>query len=198
MAVLPGEAMPLTEPDAQWTYGMPAWSPSGDEIAFHSDEGGTEDIWLMSLDRGERVRLTRNVAVEHNPAWSPSGNMIAFQSLPITGDRATDETKRWSIWMMRSDGGDAKQLTSDESSDMNPVWSPDGSSIAFDSDRDGDSEIFLITNVQHILAGSEPELVQLTNNDWEDKYPTWSPDGSRIIFESSRRGNWDLFQIGID
>ncbi len=190
LAVSPGEVIPLTGPDVQWTYGAPAWSPGGDRIAFHSDEGGTEDIWIMPADGIGRIRLTRNTAIEHNPAWSPSGDMIAFQS--FTEDGLGD------IWVMNDDGGDAKQLTSGESLDTNPVWSPDGSSLAFDSDRDGDGEIWMITNVQHVLTGADPELVQLTDNGWEDRHPTWSPDGSRIIFQSSRRGNWDLFEIGID
>jgi hypothetical protein len=197
----PGEVVILTEPDVEWTYGMPAWSPGGDKIAFHSDEGGTEDIWVMSPDGSGRMRLTRSAAVEHNPAWSPSGNMIAFQSLPVTGRES--RVTGWDIWVVRASGVGAYgntplQITSDASSDMNPVWSPDGSSIAFDSDRDGDSEIWLMANIQHVLIGAKPQLVQLTDNDWEDKHPTWSPDGSKIIFQSSRRGNWDLFEIGID
>ena len=192
VTVLPGEAMQLTDPDAGWTYGTPAWSPEGDKIAFYSDEGGTEDIWVMSPADLQpiRRRLTRSIAVEHNPAWSPFGDMIAFQSFTEDG--------LWDIWVVDIDSGEATQITSDENSDMNPTWSPDGTSIAFDSDRDGDGEIFLIANIPQVLTGTEPERIQLTDNDWEDMHPDWSPDGSRIVFQSSRRGNWDLFMVDID
>lgn len=200
VTVLPGEIILLTDPDSEWTYGMPAWSPDGDKIAYHSDAGGTEDIWVMSpIEVGFEpalVRLTRNTAIEHNPAWSPTGDMIAFQSLPAQQNEL--EPVLWDIWTMNFDGSGLSQLTRDIGSDMNPAWSPDGSSVAFDSDRDGDSEIWLITNVSSVLSGGSPQLIQLTDNDWEDKHPTWSPDGSKVIFQSSRRGNWDLFEIGAD
>jgi len=190
MDISPGETESMTELDVQWIYGAPAWSPGGERIAFHSDEGGTEDIWVMAADGTGRTRLTRSTAVEHNPAWSYNGDMIAFQSLTNDGN--------WDIWVMKSNGKNLKQITSDESMDTNPVWSPDGYSLAFDSDRDGDSEIWMITNVQSVVTGAAPQFFQLTDNNWEDSHPTWSPDGSRIIFQSSRRGNWDLFEMGID
>jgi len=197
MPVLPGEAVSLTDPDSEWTYGMPSWSPGGDAIAFHSDAGGTEDIWIMApIEVGfvpAFIRITRSSAIEHSPTWAPAGDMMAFQSLS-----SQNEADSWGIWVVNSDGSGSRQLTQNASSDMNPAWSQDGSSIAFDSDRDGDSEIWLITNVQSVLSGTEPQFIQLTHNDWEDKHATWSPDGSKVIFQSSRRGNWDLFEIGID
>jgi Tol biopolymer transport system component len=56
--------------------------------------------------------------------------------------------------------------------------------IVFQSDLDGDSEIFLLTS---------GELKQLTHNTWEDRYPRWSPDGRRIAFSANPRGNFDIF-----
>jgi Tol biopolymer transport system component len=56
--------------------------------------------------------------------------------------------------------------------------------IVFQSDLDGDSEIFLLTS---------GELKQLTHNTWEDRYPRWSPDGRKIACSANPRGNFDIF-----
>jgi Tol biopolymer transport system component len=61
--------------------------------------------------------------------------------------------------------------------------------ILFQSNADGDSEIFMLTR-----EGAR----QLTFNDWEDEFPVWSPDGTRIAFVSDRRGNFDIFVMDAD
>ena len=71
------------------------------------------------------------------------------------------------------------QLTEDPwASDFRPAWSPDGTQIAFASDRDGDFEIYVMS-----ADGTNP--IQLTHNLWEiDAGPSWSPDGKKIAFSS--------------
>lgn len=66
-----------------------------------------------------------------------------------------------------------------------------GSLVAFQSDRDGDSEIWVVSD-----NGSG--LRRLTNNKDADATPAWTPDGESIIFASSRRGNWDLWRMDAD
>ncbi|MBN8593616.1 MAG: PKD domain-containing protein [Anaerolineae bacterium] len=66
------------------------------------------------------------------------------------------------------------------------IWSPDGSQIAFVSDRDGNAEIYLMN-----ADGSG--LVNLTNSGSNDSAPAWSPDGSQIAFVSDRSGTWQLY-----
>jgi len=61
--------------------------------------------------------------------------------------------------------------------------------ILFQSNADGDSEIFLLT---------QDSVRQVTDNDWEDEFPVWSPDGTRIAFASDRRGNFDIFVMDAD
>ena len=73
-------------------------------------------------------------------------------------------------------------------SKRNPSWSPDGSQIAFDSDRDGNWEIYVMD-----ADGSNP--TNLTNNAADDQRPAWSPDGSKIAFHSNRDGNLDEIYV---
>ena len=71
---------------------------------------------------------------------------------------------------------------------MRPEISFSGS-IVFQSDLDGDNEIYVLTS-----AG----LKKLTDNAWDDRYPRWSPDGKRIAFSANPAGNFDLFVMDAD
>ena len=72
-----------------------------------------------------------------------------------------------------------------------PAWSPDGSRIAFMSDRDGNFEIYVMN-----ADGSGP--TRLTKNPESDAYPVWSADGSRIAFQSERDGNYEVYVMNAD
>ena len=73
----------------------------------------------------------------------------------------------------------------------NPTGTPPPKAIVFQSDRDGDNEVFLI--------GSDGrDLAQLTQNENLDKVPAWSPDGSKIVFRSERDGNSELYTMNAD
>ena len=80
---------------------------------------------------------------------------------------------------MHADGTNAARLTSHAADDDSPAWSPDGSRIAFVSDRDGNREIYVM-----YANGSRP--TRLTNAPASDSRPAWSPDGSQIAFTSFR------------
>jgi len=75
--------------------------------------------------------------------------------------------------------------------DCSPFWSPDGTRIAFDSDRDGNCEIYTMT-----ADGSSQ--TRLTNNSAEDTNPRFSPDGIRIAFHSNRDGNFEIYIMNTD
>jgi dipeptidyl aminopeptidase/acylaminoacyl peptidase len=87
---------------------------------------------------------------------------------------------------MNADGSGQSRLTTNAATDGQPTWSPDGTKIAFWSNRDGNDEIYVMnangtgqTNVSNNLAG--------------DRQPTWSPDSSRIAFDTDRNGNRDIY-----
>ena len=77
------------------------------------------------------------------------------------------------------------------SDDTCPAWSPDGSQIAFDSDRDGNYEIYVMN-----ADGSNPH--NLSNNPANDEDPVWSPDGSQIAFDTKRGGNNEIYVMNAD
>ena len=82
-------------------------------------------------------------------------------------------------------------LTNHFRHDESPDWSPDGSRIAFVSDRDGNKEIYVMDT-----DGQNP--TNLTNNDSDDWNAVWSPNGRRIAFISNRDGNWQIYVMDAD
>jgi Tol biopolymer transport system component/pimeloyl-ACP methyl ester carboxylesterase len=88
-------------------------------------------------------------------------------------------------------GGEPVRLTDDPAYDAWPVWSPDGTQIAFTSDRRGNPDIL-------IMAADGSEVRHLTRHSARDIWPDWSPDGTRIAFVSDRDGNFEVYTVGVD
>jgi Tol biopolymer transport system component len=123
---------------------------------------GTHDHWTVR-------------DAEH-PAWSPDGTRIAFNSdYDPTTLRSIQNDE---IWTVDVDGSDPIRLTSDTGpgpSDSDPTWSPDGSQIAYISERDGNPEIYVVRR-----DGTDTR--RLTFTSYHETAPAWSPDGLRIVF----------------
>jgi len=100
------------------------------------------------------------------PAVSPDGTRIAFAYL---GD----------IWVVPSGGGEARQLTRHPARDYRPVWSPDGSQIAFASDRFGNFDVFL-------MPSGGGEATRLTYHSAPDEPTAFTPSGDEVLFSSPR------------
>ena len=95
------------------------------------------------------------------------------------------------IHVINSNGTGSTRLTLDPASDVDPAWSPDGTKIAFQSDRDGHAEIY-------VMNADGSNAVRLTNDAAYDAEPAWSPDGTKIAFTSERTGNLEIFVMNAD
>jgi dipeptidyl aminopeptidase/acylaminoacyl peptidase len=107
-----------------------------------------------------------------NAAISPDGTQIVFSRGWV--DKLKDQA-RSNIWIVDTAGTRLRELTRGSWRDSAPVWSPDGSRIAFLSDRDGTTQI-------HVLFAATGELAQLTHVDKTPAGLTWSPDGRQLAF----------------
>ncbi|MBN1138405.1 MAG: PD40 domain-containing protein, partial [Anaerolineae bacterium] len=181
-----GEARRLTESPA--ADGWPAWSPSGDQIAFHSDRGGDFDIWVMNADGSNPVNLTNHPGDDRYPAWSPAppeggtgGARIAF---------ASDRDGSYDIWVMNADGSGPFKLTDSPARDRYPIWSPDGTHLTFNTDRDGNQEIY-------IMNASGGDLVNVTNTPYIEGLADWSPGGTRLVLYSEQKKDKDVYILDL-
>ncbi len=159
---------------------VPAWSPNGTKIAFRSNRDENFDIYVMNADGKNSKNLTLHLDSDTWPTWSPDGRKIAFESLQV----AEGVLNHSDIFVMDADGANRTNITQNpRASNRMPSWSPDGSKIAFVAVRNvnradlwnSDLDIFVMN-----ADGTNP--VRLTEDARFNWFPSWSPDGKRIVF----------------
>jgi Tol biopolymer transport system component len=154
----------------------PIWSPDGSLVTYHtmSADGSMQGgVFIIGADGGEPVLVDDNYA--YGPAtWSPDGSMLI-----LGGDGAE---RGLSLYRVAEDRLD--QLTDDGGTA--PVWSPDGSMVAYNVARppSGAGALPLIDIAIVDVASGETRL--LTDDDWADSVARWADDGQRIVFTSDR------------
>lgn len=146
---------------------FPAWAPGGEGLAFASDRAGSWSLYLMRADGTDVRRLeTEGEAIE--PAWFPSGGRLAYQATDGEGEDSFD---LWALELADGRVGSSQRLTQGPASDRRPAVSPDGGWIAFESDRAGGSQIFLIPS-----TGGEPRALTSEGYCYG---PCWFPEVPR-------------------
>lgn len=116
---------------------FPSWTPDGQSIVFSSNRSGPRQIFIVhrvGQGWGSPIPLTSGTTERLNPVVSPSGTWIAYQQVAPSGT---------SLWIMESNGTNARMVSSSGNYEGEPVWSPDGNQIAFVSNRTGASYIWL-------------------------------------------------------
>jgi len=180
----------------------PVWGPDGRRIAFVSFRDTLAGKWglakgsiyIMAFDpvagrSGQVVRVTDDDGGDGWPTWSPDGKRIAFHS---------DRGGNFDIWIVNVDGSGLTRLTQSPADDRYPSWSPDGLRIAYTSNRSGNEDVWVV-NVGQALAGAADEnAVNLTRSPERDRYPMWSPDGSRLTFNTNRDGDYEVYIMNAD
>jgi TolB protein len=153
----------------------PAWSPDGQRIAFMSNRGGNEDIFVVNVDGAGMVNVTQSRGTDRTPVWSPDGRRIAFRS---------DRDGNGEVYAMNADGSGLQRLTRNPASDGGPVWSPDGRKILFERFRHGNSDIWVMnrdgSGQRNLTPDVRPARIA------RDSSPAWSPAGRLIAFVSER------------
>ena len=170
-------------------------------IVFVSDRDGhvhprfgwpTYEIYVMEVDGNNQRRLTNHPNFDIGPSWSPDGKRIAFMSDRDEHviDNDPGGLPNYEIYVMDADGGNQRNLTNNPNDDSVPSWSPDGKRIVFVSDRDGNREGNRKNHEIYVMDADGNNQQRLTDNDFYDAGPSWSPDGKWIVFWSKRDGHF--------
>ena len=169
----------------------PVWSPDGQYLYFASNRGGSMNLWRVPIDEASGRILGAPEAITAPSEWS------GLPSLSRDGKRilyATSESKsnleRVALAPGSLAAGQPEPVTQGSRSVRSCDVSPDGRWVAFHS-----------TIPQEDLFVVRPDgggLRQLTNDAFRDRYPRWTHDGSRLVFQSDRGGMYELWTIRED
>ncbi len=167
-----------------------AASPDGATLVF--DLQGT--LWRLPAAGGEAEPLTDGLGDDRLPDFHPDGSRVVFQSY---------RSGTWDLWALTlppetpdtapeaapdpappTDFPAPERLTDSAGDDREPAWSPDGTRIAFASDRGGTYDLWLLT----VATG---ELRQLTTALGNESEPAWTPDGAALVYVAVPEGEAD-------
>jgi len=200
--------------------GSPRWSPSGDRLAFVAADGAGKDakpqVFILPMTGGEARKITDAPNGIEQFAWRPDGQEIAY----VTSDEpenkkeiekhhdafevgdndflATEAEQSSHLWLIPTEGGKAKRLTSGTwslpksappSSPASPIsWSPDGKWLLFtrqEHPRQGDADLATL----QVLNVETGETRALTKHEKFESFGLFSPDGSRVAYWYPRDGD---------
>ena len=175
----------------------PQWSPDGKQLVFTGFSNGFTDLFIVNRDGTELRRLTNDKFADLHPSWSPDGKTIAF--VTDRGGQTDFELLRFGnlrIALLHLDTGAIDMLGNmDVGKNINPVWAPDGRSLAFVSDRTGINNVFLYDMV-------DGQIYQLTNmfTGVQGITPlspvlTWAPQADRMAFVYYEDGQYSVYSL---
>ena len=145
-------------------------SPDSRQLAFHRIEAdGRMSVWVGGFD-GSRTRIATDPEAVSYPAWSPDGQWLAVEL------KRGDSTH---IALVARGGGAVEQLTSARGQSWPHSWSPDSEQIVFAGEREGIWNVYSVARRTRAVA----QLTSFTAPTGYVRYPSWSPKGSRIVFE---------------
>ena len=174
----------------------PTWSPDGAKIAFSGAKGGITDIYTVDADGKNLTQLTHDKFGDVMPSWSPDGQTIAFATERGAGsDIAQLVFPRLRIALYHLDTHQIDLLPNQAGLNINPMWSPDGKSIAYVSNRAGSPDLYMYdvaTQTHYQITTMVGGVMGIT-----DVSPTisWAHVADRIAFSYYEDGNYTVWTL---
>jgi len=167
--LLSGQTNKLELSGGNDNYGYLSWSPDGSKLACV--DTGSNQIIVVNADGSGEQQLTvpGTNEVNRNPVWSPDGTKLAYEW--GIKNPSTLVVTNWEIMMMNVDGSGKTQLTINSADDCKPVWSPDGTQLAFETLRNGNWDIYY-------MDSDGTNQTRVTFSEASDTNPVWQPQSS--------------------
>ena len=170
----------------------PSWSPDGRWIYFSSNRGGGLNVWRIGVGadgraNGSLQQLTTGAGDDVEPVPSPDGHHLAFAVRGINSDL-------WQLPVSPKTGvtaGPPGPVVVTTRVESRGAWSPDGRTIAFNSDRDGEMNIWL----HDVASGADHRITSGPGGDYQ---PQWAPNGRSLVFFSGRGGSIDIWSVSLE
>ncbi|MFN8518266.1 MAG: S9 family peptidase [Chloroflexota bacterium] len=184
---------------------------------------GEVQVWLLPTDGGEARQLTRLPEDVQDIAWSPDGSQLCLVSAAVDERRPRPDAaaprrdarivdrlmyqlngqgfigdRAQNLWLVRVADGALRRLTSGASHDRQPAWSPDGTSVAFVSDRHANPDLSWRSDV-YVVPAEGGRVRRVTGGRGERVFdePTWSPDGREIAATGHRYRRANASSTGV-
>jgi TolB protein len=166
----------------------PAWSGDGTKLAFSSSRSGDPEIYVVDQSGANLKRITSSKGPDVSPVWNRKTNaQIAW----VSGRTGLPQ-----VYTMEADGTNVQRLT-DQGYAVSPSWSPNGQFLALAWTRHygpgapGSEDLYL-------MDVASKQWVQLTHDGGRNDFPSWSPDGRHVVFQSSRSGSEQIWSMLAD
>jgi hypothetical protein len=183
------------------------------------------EIWLMDGDGAHQTRLieAKDGAMAWNPAWSPDGTRLAYTHLLLGDHPPVDIPDEADIWIAGADGSNAHPLVERPGWQWIPHWSPDGEWIVYTDEPEGGpwadpgpaglggggilgtgfgfgstNPVRTYADIWRVRADGTGSPERITSEPGDDRAATYSPDGTKLVFDSTRAGGTDIFVSDTD
>ncbi len=175
----------------------PSWSHDGTKLVFTGFDGGLSDLFIINRDGTGLRRLTNDKFADMQPTWSPDGKTIAF-STDRGGETDFDQLRfgnlRLALYNLET-GGVEPLPHMDQGKNINPVWAPDGRSIAFVSDRTGISNLFLYQLGDRQVYQLTDLFTGVSGITAQSPALSWAREADRLAFAYYEAGEYNVYSI---